>query len=251
MLMAGLSQKSKYATKIFSLFWTAMDWLYPPVCCNCEQRGFVFCPECFSKIETLYGHLCHTCGYPIKGKNKTCHRCKENPPAYDEARSWAVFSGVARKALLSLKYNRNLALGHLLARPLVDIIRNSNWQIDLVVPVPISWSRLRQRGYNQSACISRAVARELNLPHTTRAIQRVKQTETQIALDVNERFMNLMDAFNGITAKLNERSVLIIDDVITTGATMQNCAVAVKNAGAKKIYCLSVARTLLRHSEEF
>jgi competence protein ComFC len=245
--MTGLSLKNESALHLSNLFWTAMDWLYPPHCCNCEQRGFVLCSICFSQIDVLHGKLCSRCGYPIGRKKTLCAECRSNPPVFTEMRSWSAFSGVCRKAIHTLKYRQNIALGRILAKPLIEMIRKSDWQFELIVPVPLSRSHQRQRGYNQAACISRVVARELNIPHSTMILKRIKETETQISLDVNKRFTNLMDAFYAIPAKLNKSNVLVIDDVITTGATMQNCAIALKNAGAEKVYCLSVARTLLHH----
>jgi competence protein ComFC len=245
--MTGLSPRNEFALRFSNWFWTAMDWLYPPHCCNCEQRGFVLCKACSSEIEILHGKVCQKCGYPISRKNTLCEDCKKSAPAYTAMRSWSVFSGVSRKALHSLKYRQNLSLGNILARPLVEMILNSGWNIDMIVPVPLSRSHQRQRGYNQAACISYPVALRMNIPHSTNSMKRIKETETQISLDVNKRFTNLMDAFYANPAKLNKRNILLIDDVITTGATMQNCAIALKNAGAEKIYCLSVARTLLRH----
>jgi ComF family protein len=162
-------------------------------------------------------------------------------------RSWSAYNGSLIKIIYSLKFHQNIALGHILSRPLIEIIRKSNWNIDLIVPIPLSRSHLRQRGYNQTAFISRNIARQLNIPHSSIALKRIRDTQDQISLDVNKRFTNLMDAFYAIPAKLNKRNILVIDDVITTGATMQNCAIALKQAGAEKVYCLSVARTLLHH----
>jgi len=148
MSMAGLSQKNKLDQNLAGFFWMALDWLYPPHCCNCDERGFVLCDKCFSEITVLHGSLCQHCGYPIKRGHLLCDDCKNNPPFFTEMRSWAPFSGVVRKALLSLKYQRNLALGPILAKPLVEMLKQLNWPIDLIVPIPISRSHQRQRGYN-------------------------------------------------------------------------------------------------------
>lgn len=227
-----------------------MDWLYPPRCCNCDRRGFLLCDDCLTEMNLLSNRICQKCGYPISSKTRLCEECRNDPPPYMAMRSWASFSGPARQALHSLKYKQNLGLGSILARPLVQMVRQSGWPVDLVIPIPLSSAHQRERGYNQAACISRAVARELDLPHSSHAVKRIKETETQVALDVNKRFMNLMDAFYANPAKLKSRNVLVIDDVITTGATMRSCAKSVMNAGAESVYCLSVARTLLRHSKK-
>jgi ComF family protein len=164
-------------------------------------------------------------------------------------RSWASYSGPLKEAVHSLKYKRNLAMGSILAKSLVEVVKKSGWQIDLVVPIPLSRSRLRSRGYNQAALISHQLAVELNIQHSSNTVKRIKNTSTQIDNDVNKRFTNLLDAFYVNPATLKKRNILVVDDVITTGATMQNCTKAFLKAGAENIYCVSVARAILRHTK--
>ena len=247
MAMTGLSLKNKTILRLSGLFWTSMDWLYPPRCCNCDNQGAVFCMDCFSQIKQITGNTCRKCGYPIGKKQKYCADCMQNPPPFDQMRSWAVYDGPLKKAIHSLKYQKDLALGSILADPLVELLNKSDWIFDLVIPVPLSRARLRKRGYNQAALIAWSLAAKMDIQYSNDAVARVRHTETQISLDVNKRFMNLMDAFYANPAKLKTRNILIIDDVITTGATMQNCTSAIRKAGAEKVYCLSVARSILRH----
>jgi ComF family protein len=129
------------------------------------------------------------------------------------------------------------------------MVKISGWQIDLVVPIPLSRSRLRSRGYNQAELISRYLAASLNIQHSSTTVLRIKNTSTQIEMDVNKRFTNLLDAFYANPDTLKKKNILIIDDVITTGATMQNCTKALLQAGAANIYCVSVARAILRHEK--
>ena len=245
--MVVLSQHSQFEKTLATLLWSALDWLYPPRCCNCGTRGFVLCEACLAEIDMLNQNQCQKCGYPIRRNHLFCENCRQSEQLFDVMRSWAAYTGILKKALHALKYKRNLALGAIFAKPLVEIIKKNNWPIDIVVPVPLSRLRQRQRGYNQAAIISTNIALTLDLPHSPNSIKRIKETETQISLDVNKRFTNLNDAFYANPAKLNKKKVLLIDDVITTGATMQNCTKAIKNAGADQVYCLSVARTLRHH----
>jgi competence protein ComFC len=247
--LTNLTHNYKLRLQLSGLFWKSMDWLYPPRCCNCDRRGFVFCDACLAEVEQLGGRLCNKCGYPVFDKNSLCEECRISIPLYTQMRSWATFSGSIKEAVHALKYKRNLALGRLLALPLLDIVNISGWQIDLVVPIPLSRSRLRFRGYNQAALISHPLADLLGVQHSNNTVKRIKETSTQTEMDVNKRFMNLLDAFYVNPATLKKRNILIIDDVITTGATMQNCAKALQNAGAENIYCLSVARAILRHAK--
>ena len=246
MTMTGLSQKNRILIQFSSYFWSSMDWLYPPRCCNCDCPGVLFCASCQAELNVLSRNVCRKCGYPITSKKTLCEECRNDTPPFQAMRSWVSFSGPAKEALHSLKYKQNLGLGPILALPLVQIVQKAGWPVDLVIPIPLSTAHQKERGYNQAACISRAVARELNLPHSIRAVKRIKETKTQVDLDVNKRFMNLMDAFYANPAKLKSRNVLVIDDVITTGATMRSCAKSIMDAGAESVYCLSVARTLLR-----
>ncbi len=245
--MVVLSHTRKFKKTLATFMWNALDWLYPPRCCNCDTRGFVLCDACLAEIDVLNQYQCKKCGYPVKKNQLFCENCSQIEPFYDHMRSWAVYAGIVREAVHSLKYKKNLALGAILAKPLIEIITKNNWPIDIVIPIPLSRFRKRQRGYNQAALISTNIALELDLPHSNNAVRRIKETETQVSLDVNKRFTNLNDAFYANPAKLNKRKVLLIDDVITTGATMHNCSKTIKNAGADQVYCLSVARTLLHH----
>jgi ComF family protein len=197
-------------------------------------------------IQLIGRNICLLCGYPIISKSSVCPVCRTENPPFKALRSWGAHQGALRKAIIALKYRRNLDLGHFFALQLAEIIKSEAWEIDLIVPVPLSAGHHKQRGYNQAACISKNLAWLLGLPHSSTATKRVKKTQEQITLDVNERFTNLSNAFYGNPATLEKRRVVIIDDVITTGATMLNCAKAVELAGAECVYGLSVGRALLR-----
>jgi ComF family protein len=159
--------------------------------------------------------------------------------------SWAHYEGNVRECIHSLKYKNNLALGYLFALKLQPIVASTGWQINTVIPVPLSKSHLKSRGYNQAALISRPLAQCLQVHHETRALTRVRETATQTKLSAQERFLNVEGAFSGNTAKLSNKNVLLVDDVITTGATMVNCTKALLESGASKVYCISVARVFV------
>lgn len=246
MVKTNLSPGNQVLERLDPIFWAAMDWLYPPHCCNCGRRGSVLCRSCYDLLEPISKHQCAKCGYPLRGKADICSDCQTTPPNYYQMKSWAVYTGPIAKAIHSLKYKNDLFMGKFLANPLSDIVNQSGWEIDIIVPVPLSKQRLRTRGYNQSALLATYLGRKLGIPVSNNILRRIRHTETQISLDVNKRFMNLMDAFYANPAKLKMKNVLVIDDVITTGATMHNCTKAILNVGADKVYCLSAARTTLR-----
>jgi competence protein ComFC len=250
MSLAGFSQKRNFSLLIYNILWTAMDWLYPPECSSCGQSGSTFCTECQSKLRLLSTNTCKTCGLPLTGNFGICNDCRGKPQLFTEMRSWVVYEDPIREAIHDLKYRQNISLGFTFAVPLIGLIQTSGWPIDLILPVPISRSHYKRRGYNQSALISRPIARSLGIAHSSHAIRRVKETEDQTTLTAKERMLNMEDALLGIPAKLKGRNVLIVDDVVTTGATMQNCAKAILEAGAYQVFGISVARSVLQVIEK-
>lgn len=174
-----------------------------------------------------------------------CSACKASPPIYIGMRSWAVYSESIRESIHSLKYKNNVPLGYFFSQQLVPLVDKAGWNFDLVVPVPLNRSHYRERGYNQSSLIARPLARSLGLPFTDSALKRIRETSPQFKLNAEERIKNVKDAFYGNPANIKGKGVLIIDDVITTGATMENCSKALVEAGATKVYCLSVARVIV------
>ena len=115
----------------------------------------------------------------------------------------------------------------------------------MVIPVPLSKSHFKSRGYNQAVLISQPLARALRIAHDKRVLQRIRETSTQTKLSAEQRFINVAGAFSGNPAKLNGKSVLLVDDVITTGATMVNCTKALLTSGASNVYCISAARVFI------
>jgi ComF family protein len=162
--------------------------------------------------------------------------------------SWAQYEGSVRNSIHSLKYRNNIALGYFFAMKLLPMIIETSWPIDLVLPVPLSKSHYKNRGYNQAALISRPLARSLNVQHDTKALQRIRETSTQTKLSADQRFLNVEGAFSANPAKLKDKKVLLVDDVITTGATMINCTKALLTSGASKVFCISVARVFVDES---
>jgi ComF family protein len=153
-----------------------------------------------------------------------------------------VFEDPIQSALHRLKYRNDIALGEALSRPLISWINTFQWNIDLVAPVPLSKERLRQRGYNQTSYIARPIALGLKILYQPQSISRIKDTPTQVGLSKGERKANVSDAFSANTRLVGGKSVLVIDDVATTGATVDACAQALFMAGACAVYCVTAAR---------
>jgi ComF family protein len=148
-----------------------------------------------------------------------------------------------RHAIHQLKYYGDLALGEALARPMIDLYSELHWQVDLVVPVPLGIARRAERGYNQASLLAWPIALSCDLSYRPKALRRWRETPSQVGLNMLERRLNLLDAFQARPDLVDGKAVLLVDDVTTTGATMQACALALRKAGVDRIYGLTLART--------
>jgi competence protein ComFC len=162
-------------------------------------------------------------------------------------RSWLVFEGPIRHALHKLKYRRNLALGDALAWHLAEYVSTLGWPLNLVVPVPLGKERSKERGYNQVALVAKPLALINKLRYSPHALVRIRETRSQVGLSIAERRQNVVGAFLGDADLVLKSTVLLMDDVATTGATLASCASALKDAGAKSVYALTLARALPHH----
>jgi ComF family protein len=149
-----------------------------------------------------------------------------------------------RDALLSLKYKNNIGLAQYLSSELIHVFQSTGWEIDFISPIPLSKSHSRDRGYNQAQLLAYPLSLGLQVPMVTNAVTRIKETAKQVDLSREERFKNVEDAFYGNPAKLLNKKVLLVDDIVTTGATLRSCSKAMLQAGCESIFCLTVARTI-------
>ncbi|MCX8023574.1 MAG: ComF family protein [Thermanaerothrix sp.] len=162
----------------------------------------------------------------------------------NQIRSWAIYQGPLRKAVHGLKYHRNLALGDYFAPALIEVFLAQKWDIDLIIPVPLSPNRRRQRGYNQAEILATPLALAIQKPLASRALIKRRETPSQVGQSASERQENIRDAFIAYPRSVSSHRILLIDDVITTGATMSACAEALLKAGASAVFGLTLARAL-------
>jgi competence protein ComFC len=242
------------AYQIYRTFWNALDWIFPPTCGGCGRPTERWCSDCQNSITeiTEKNHICRTCGDMLDPTDPACFckNCLDLPPSFQNARSCVVFKGPIREAIHRLKYKQDLGLGESLSCLLIKKLDELKWPVDLVCPVPLSDHRLRERGYNQSGLLARPVALANNIPYVPSAIRRVRVTQSQVGLSAKERAINLKNAFFADPAAVNGHSILIIDDVMTTGVTLRNCADALMKAQATMVYCLTLARAVI-HQDGF
>lgn len=227
-----------------------LDLLFPPLCIGCRapvgEAGF--CADCWSGITFLDGPGCACCGIPfpvaLEGEN-LCAACLANPPAFDSARAIMAYDDKSRGAILGLKHADRLDLVPGFARWLGRTGRQTLAQCDLVVPVPLHRWRLWQRRYNQAAELGRALAREWRLVFDP-VLVRSRATPSQGAMaSAKARRRNVQRAFQvPEPARVEGKTVLLLDDVMTTGATVEACARALKRAGAARVHVLVLTRVV-------
>lgn len=239
-----IPNRYKSSIQLERFFWNSIDWLFPPDCACCQKANFVVCPACENQFPLITEHVCEICGIPVAENQFKCDDCISTPPLFSGMRSYAHYSGTVREAIHSLKYKNNIALGFYFSKYLNQILQRVSWDFDLVIPVPLSKKHMKERGFNQSALIARPLARTSARKFDPQALMRIKETRSQVNLTAAERHENVKDAFLGNPDKLKKKSILLVDDVITTGATMEYCTKALLDSGAKKVYCISIARVL-------
>lgn len=232
---------SRPAYRLYHLAWSGLDWLYPPQCGGCESLGRRWCARCQEKTERVVGRLCLQCGRPGTA-GPICRQCQGAPPSYSSVRSWAYYRGPVRQAIRRLKYGGDIGLAEALAQPLLSLFAETGWQVDLVVPVPAGVARLTGRGYNQAALLAYPLALGSGLTYRPQALVRARETRTQVGLTQAERRLNVQGAFQAPPELVAHRNILVVDDVTTSGATLEACATALLRGGAAQVYGLTLAQ---------
>ncbi len=231
---------------LYRSFWAGVDLLYPPLCGGCAKKGIRWCEDCRKNIRLIPEPKCEICGLPHP-KAGICPNCKQKRPSYQALLSWAIFEGPIRKALHRIKYKQDLGLGDALVADFLPYFNQLNWKIDLIVPVPLGKKRFRERGYNQVGLFALPLALASGWKYAPRVLKRARETISQVGLSADERKNNVRDAFIADRRGVAEKTVLVVDDVSTTGATLNSCAEALIRGGAKNVYAFSIARALPHH----
>ena len=230
---------------IADLYWGLIDILFPPRCSGCGQWGVRFCDLCMNNVICIEEPICIICGEPVKSQvQEMCLRCSSTSRNFDGIRSWAHYQGSLQKAIQKLKYQKDIGLANILVKPLITLFMEMNWKIDLITAVPLDQVKLTRRGYNQAALISKPIARFTGIPYHQKALTKRYPNKPQVGLSEEERLFNVMDVFVSSPEKVTGKTVLVVDDVVTTGATMDACSVALKASGAQAVYGISLARSL-------
>ncbi len=231
-----------------ALFDPFLSLLYPPRCLVCNTLGASgLCAGCAGRITPVAAPFCAVCGQTLAPDDGGCADCRRRRPAFVRARSLGAYDGVLRHAIHQFKYRDRpqlaVPLGHLLAAfareqaPALNGLR-----FDALLAVPMHSVRERTRGYNQSARLARVVASELCLPLSPHALARIRPTRPQVGLSAEARRTNLRGAFAVRRTELVAgKTLLLIDDVVTSGSSLYECSITLKAAGAAAVYALTLA----------
>ena len=223
---------------------SAADFFFPQFCIGCGCEGEILCACCLSKLERVSPPFCPRCGLP-QTDSGACRDCSGFDICIDGIRSPLLFRKLTREIVHQFKYKNLRTLAAPLAGLLNAYIAQNRLTADVLIPVPLHSTRLRERGYNQALLLANELAKLMGIPVCPDILKRLANTPPQARTSsALERHRNMRGAFSTGYGKLNDKKVLLIDDVSTSGATLDACAASLKQAGAATVWGLTVAREI-------
>ncbi len=237
---------------ILRYLYAAVDFLFPPQCLLCGEFIFSYndgylCGNCLDAVCAGDGPLCVTCGMWFEspeGAHHRCGTCTTNPPHFDCARAAGAYEGLLRTAIHDFKYRHKTAL----AKPLAQVLAERGAHMlpvksyDVIIPVPLHPQRLRDRGYNQALMLAERLAGQWDVPVWRELLRRNRRTQPQTVLVKKERRKNVRGAFSYCGRPLDGKRILLVDDVLTSGSTVNECARVLKLNKAKQVDVITLAR---------
>jgi ComF family protein len=225
----------------------ALDFALPPRCAGCGAivaDVHSFCVDCWKQLEFLGHGGCQICGIPLQATEQaTCARCLAEPPMIARTRAAVAYGDLSRGLAIRLKYGRKVAIARTMARYMAPLFEDGGEK--LLVPVPLHRSRLWNRGFNQSALVARELSRRLEIPAAALALRRIRRTPPLKGMTPLQRRKAVAGAFRVVDrTAIAGKTVVLIDDVLTTGSTAEGCARALKRAGAARVELVSWARVV-------
>jgi ComF family protein len=228
----------------------AADIIWPPrslLSDKIVERPGVIEPELWAKLRFLTDPLCARCGFPLpqdEGEAAVCGACAADPPDYDRARAALAYDDLAGALILDLKRGGRRDGLSLFAQWMRAAAGPLAEDCDLVAPAPMHWTRLAQRTFNQAAWLAQALARVAGKPWAPEALVRAKRRKSQAGLSASERRRNVSGAIRARKQVVEGKAVMLVDDVLTTGATAEACARALRKAGATRVWVVTLARVV-------
>ena len=228
------------ASSLFSL-------LYPSACPLCKNATdniscAPLCTDCWGSIQRYTGPSCAICASPLVSEySRKCGECLRTMPPYSVVMNFGLYSGALAEAIHLLKFSGLRRLARPLGRLLTELPLPAT---DGIVPVPVTTRTLRERGFNQTLLLSRSLSRHLGVPVHLNLLLKKKETPPQIGLGARERAINLRNSFEA-SGRLHNKRLILLDDVMTTGATARECAKTLRKAGAREVVVVTLARSSL------
>jgi ComF family protein len=221
-----------------------VDFFFPRRCIGCGKMGDFLCVACYQKLPRLLQPFCKKCGKP-ESSGGLCSSCWGQQTEIDGIRSVFRFDGAIRQAVYGLKYRNLKAISGCLATLMASYLKDNPVPGEILVPVPLHVHRLRERGYNQSSLLADELGKLIALQVVDNSLWRFKDSLPQARTStVEERGKNVKEAFACRDDKLSGKSIILIDDVCTSGATLEACAAALKAAGTISVWGLTLAREI-------
>jgi competence protein ComFC len=226
-----------------------LNILFPETCPVCQHPAkdhytAPICPDCWQAVSPYEGPMCRRCGTPLVSDASTiCGECLAHEPAFSCARSFGLYEGVLKKTISLLKFYGIRRL----SRPLSDVMLNMKIpETDIVIPVPLHEKRLKKREFNQSALIARYLAESKGIKVVLNSLVKIRDTMPQVGLSSQERKKNIKGAFSvENNSFITGKDIVLVDDVVTTGATVRECSKVLKKAGARDIYVITLAHGMM------
>ena len=237
-----LTHNKKWLAELANPAKRAIHALLTQDCLLCGQTSGrrVLCEPCINDLPLLPAMLCPCCALPSP-QGELCGHCLSRPPHYDKTVALFRYDFPLDKLVQAFKYQHRLTLASFFGHPMAE--KAADTQADLIIPLPLHRLRLKERGFNQALELARPVARALQVPIDMHSCQRIRHTPAQASLPWKERGKNIRNAFH-CTKDLSGKRILLIDDVMTTGSSLDECARTLKRHGAQEVTLLVLARAL-------
>ncbi len=224
--------------------------IYPLTCPICNDvlvpdnthKAYV-CGKCINKISYISGAVCCKCGKPIdNSKQEYCFDCSRKHHLYTQGVGVWTYTAAIKNSIYNFKYHNKKIYGEFYAREMYLNCKTilQNWNADVIIPVPLHKSRQRVRGYNQAEIVAKHLSEYINIPIDKKVLERVMNTAPQKELNDKERVKNLENAFKTITNVVKYKKVILVDDIYTTGTTVDSCTKVLIEAGVEDVYCISM-----------
>ena len=222
-----------------------IDLIYPPRCPICGEPapfGLEICPECRLRLPVIEAKRCRKCGKPIEDFDELCPDCEKEKHLYNCGLGIYIYDGTMRRAISELKYKGRREYGEVFGHLIFENARSElmYWNPDCLIPIPLHPQRARERGYNQAGIISEAVSEKSGIPTRTDILFRTMETGRMKELSAKDRTQNMIRAFAADGDCRGVKRVVLIDDIYTTGATIDAASAVLRKAGIDEIYFLAV-----------